>query len=661
MSTSEIAKLERLWRENRQGFTFAPLAEAYRKLKDTSRALEILAEGMAQRPDYIPASIVLGRCHLDLGDDGQAELAFRHVLELDNENVIALKALAEISERQGKLTDAASHLRDLLEVDRSNDDARFHLARLETRIAEGDEKPAEGPAEAADVAVEEPDSHQTVEGAPTDSAGVSELETAESSAAEDVNKAADDEPLQEAELSPIGGVEWMGAPAENVEEIEPDPSIVLQDHLDVPDDVEQVGGLEIEDVPEISDASADATAMSGLVGQDFDEHSQGVRPLSDLTSGTVRLDEEDVDDFEPVYTEGNEVGSDPRFEDGIESDADDAEGTGDEADLEVAGEAVESVGEADDLAEIVKSEDLELTPTEENEFQVPSDAESLMSSVSEEHDAWDSNPDVAAAESSTLGTVADTFGADALAPSDAARPDVPDPMDNADQIAGPDEPPVGDEFTEEEVDAPRPGFLAMPATAEQDALYSPPEPELVVTESMAELYRRQGHRAEALAVYRLLYQRHPEDLRLREKVDELETEAAEEDSPRPVEQLTATDPARSVGALLRTLLRARPAGAGGSWPAEAGPAEGLASPGSAGEGSPTRPADDHLSLSDVFGDDTSPIPPAVPSAEESAASGVSFDAFFGDTGTPAPASSRTPSRDDEDLDQFHSWLQNLKR
>jgi hypothetical protein len=176
---------------------------------------------------------------------------------------------------------------------------------------------------------------------------------------------------------------------------------------------------------------------------------------------------------------------------------------------------------------------------------------------------------------------------------------------------------------------------------------------------MAELYRRQGHRAEALAVYRLLYQRHPEDLRLREKVDELETEAAADDSSRPLEQLTATDPARSVGALLRTLLRARPAGAAGNWSAEAAPAEGLAAPGGAGEGSPTRPADDHLSLSDVFGDDTSPVPPAVPAAEESAASGVSFDAFFG--GTPAPASSRTPSRDDEDLDQFHSWLQNLKR
>ena len=623
MSTSEIAKLERLWRENRQGFTFAPLAEAYRKMKDTTRALEILAEGMAQRPDYIPASIVLGRCHLDLGDDAQARLAFGHVLELDSENVIALKALAEISERQGHLGDAAAHLRGLLEVDRSNDDARFHLARLETRIAEGDEA-----APVADEAVDVPAEDEAGWPAPA-----------------------------EASLSTMSGVEWLGEAPEEDADIEPDPSIVLQDHLDPPADVEAVGGLEVDDVPVISDASADATAMSGLVGQDFDEHSQGVTPLTDLTPGTVSMGEDDVDDFEPVG-----------ITDADDADRDDADAGGADLDIgaDAGADADRPASGADAPAEIVKSEEFELTASDANEFQVSSDADSLMASMREdEHDAWDSNPAAAAAAAPPpLDTVAASFGAEALTPTDAA---MPDPLD---AIDGPDEPAWGDEFTEEQgeepepeqEDTPRPGYLAKPATAEQDALYAPPEPELVVTESMAELYRRQGHRTEALAVYRLLYQRHPGDLRLREKVDELETEAAADDSSRPpLEQLTASDPARSVGALLRTLLRARPAGTPESWPAEAAHTDRLAAPDSAGEGSPTRPAEDHLSLSDVFGDDTSPVPPAVPAAEESAASGVSFDAFFGDTGTPAPATSRSPSRDDEDLDQFHSWLQNLKR
>src|SRR5512141_2375106 len=131
MSTSEIAKLESRWRENRQGLTFAPLAEAYRKMKEPQRALEILGEGLGLHPDYIPASIVLGRCHLDLGDDAAAEDAFSRVLALDGENVIALKALAEITERHLRFDEAEGWLRQLLAIDRSNEEARAQLVRVE--------------------------------------------------------------------------------------------------------------------------------------------------------------------------------------------------------------------------------------------------------------------------------------------------------------------------------------------------------------------------------------------------------------------------------------------------------------------------------------------------------------------------------------------------
>ncbi|MBA2626532.1 MAG: hypothetical protein H0U85_00815, partial [Gemmatimonadales bacterium] len=131
MSTSEIGKLENRWRENRQGLTFAPLAEAYRKAKDPHRALEILGEGLALHPDYLPAGIVRGRCHLDLGDDQAAESAFARVLALDTENVIALKALADITERHARFDESESLLRQLLLIDRSNEDARGQLARLD--------------------------------------------------------------------------------------------------------------------------------------------------------------------------------------------------------------------------------------------------------------------------------------------------------------------------------------------------------------------------------------------------------------------------------------------------------------------------------------------------------------------------------------------------
>src|SRR5215207_1515137 len=132
MALSEIEKLERRYAENPQGLTFAPLAEVHRKNGDVARALELLRPGLTLHPDYIPASIVLGRCHLDLGDLPSAEAAFTHVLALDGENVIALKSLADITERLFRFDEAERWLRTLLAIDRSNDDARDQLGRVES-------------------------------------------------------------------------------------------------------------------------------------------------------------------------------------------------------------------------------------------------------------------------------------------------------------------------------------------------------------------------------------------------------------------------------------------------------------------------------------------------------------------------------------------------
>ncbi|MGH7497403.1 MAG: tetratricopeptide repeat protein [Gemmatimonadales bacterium] len=132
MAISEIEKLERRYAENPHGLTFAPLAEIHRKNGDVAKALELLGPGLVLHPDYIPASIVLGRCHLDLGDQHAAEGAFTHVLSLDGENVIALKALADITERLLRLDDAERWLHTLLSIDRSNDEARDQLERVQT-------------------------------------------------------------------------------------------------------------------------------------------------------------------------------------------------------------------------------------------------------------------------------------------------------------------------------------------------------------------------------------------------------------------------------------------------------------------------------------------------------------------------------------------------
>jgi hypothetical protein len=126
---------------------------------------------------------------------------------------------------------------------------------------------------------------------------------------------------------------------------------------------------------------------------------------------------------------------------------------------------------------------------------------------------------------------------------------------------------------------------------------------------------------------------------------------------------------QTVKALFHDLLATRPAEPS---PPEASPtpeARDLANSGQGVVGEPTRPAQDPLSLSAIFGEDSSPVPPALgrgpADAEGEAAGGFSFDNFFGDekgeSGSKRPSGIRPKGREnEEDLDQFQSWLQGLK-
>jgi tetratricopeptide (TPR) repeat protein len=632
MSITEIAKLETRWRENPHGLTFAPLAEAYRKQHEPKRALEVLAEGLARHPDYIPASIVLGRCHLDLADDARAEAAFQRVLELDDENVIALKALADISERQGRPADAAGRLRALLSVDRSNDEARAQLARVEAA--------ANAPAPAPSApAVEEP-----VADAPTPAEAATESEA----------------------LSPADYV-WD----EPVEvEAPTDAGLLLEDHLRPVGEVAPLEDIVLEEPPAIHGDAAGTEAMPGLVGEDFPQHRAGVVPMADLAPGTAAIGEHaffrDMDDVREPETAHRET----------------AEGRPSELE-DVAPE----VASLEPIGELERSAEIELTPAGASEFQVESVSDEWAAGgpgTDRDHGL----DDLERAESSyelSSSAADDRLGDDGLTvPVSEPGDELAVADSDADVFAETVEPdeaePVAEPASEPETPEPAPAFAAhapsefgrRASDADDDADDEPAAPplpdDLVVTESMAELFLRQGHRAEALLVYRELYHRNRDDLRLREKVDALETELAAEVAASPRgRSYAALDRGRSVATFLSGVFAARPADAPSAWvaapaPPAAAPAASEAASES-GDAAPTRPASDHLSLSDVFGDTGSPVPPAVaatagaPAADDD---GMSFDAFFGEA-AGAATRPRGSAREDEDLDQFHAWLQNLKR
>jgi tetratricopeptide (TPR) repeat protein len=145
---SEIEKLEARFREKPEQW-FAALADAYRKSGDVEMALEVLHAWIEKRPNYSSGNIVLGRCLLEQGKLDEATQAFERVLSLDMENIIALKSMAEITERKGDADGAKAWLQKLLEADPMNDEARHAIERIDRGELLPPPEPKEAPAEAA--------------------------------------------------------------------------------------------------------------------------------------------------------------------------------------------------------------------------------------------------------------------------------------------------------------------------------------------------------------------------------------------------------------------------------------------------------------------------------------------------------------------------------
>src|SRR5437879_6247144 len=133
--TSEIDKLEARFRDNPKGRNFAPLADAYRKAGLIDNAVDLCQNGLKLHPDYVSAYIVYARCLVDKKDDAGALGVFRKVLELDGENIIALRGLAELAERNGKYEEEVEWLGRLLNADPMNGDAAEALARAKGKAA----------------------------------------------------------------------------------------------------------------------------------------------------------------------------------------------------------------------------------------------------------------------------------------------------------------------------------------------------------------------------------------------------------------------------------------------------------------------------------------------------------------------------------------------
>lgn len=246
-----------------------------------------------------------------------------------------------------------------------------------------------------------------------------------------------------------------------------------------------------------------------------------------------------------------------------------------------------------------------------------------------------------------------------------------------------------------------------PPTSEPVRAAPPDASSAFVTETMAELYVKQGHREQALEVYRQLVQRNPADAALAGRLRELEAAGARF-APREPEPLApAPEVVADAGPTIREFLESITLGRRRSVnshepppvadvPNEPAPSRGPSSvtdslgalfasaeQGSA-PGSPPPRADDFAAPAATEDEHPMPLPgrPSKPAASEISLDHVfrhatpatgnpshsfSFDQFFSQQAQQdVAASDATPATEEsaglsDDIQQFNAWLEGLKK
>lgn len=126
----ELRRLEAKVGEGFETRAFARLADGYRKAGALERALEVVEEGLLRHPEYLSAHIVRARTLRQLGREEGSVAAFHRVLDLDPDNLVALRAVAEMAERRGDLERARRWYARLAEVDPLDEEVRMAMERL---------------------------------------------------------------------------------------------------------------------------------------------------------------------------------------------------------------------------------------------------------------------------------------------------------------------------------------------------------------------------------------------------------------------------------------------------------------------------------------------------------------------------------------------------
>lgn len=120
--------------KNPRSRVFAPLAESYRKLGMTDKAMEILSQGIRFHPSYVMGYLGLAFCYFDLKQFNLTYSTLRPLTESNRDNLRLQKLFSDVCLELGKQEEALETLKYLLFINPRDKEVAELVARLEHAI-----------------------------------------------------------------------------------------------------------------------------------------------------------------------------------------------------------------------------------------------------------------------------------------------------------------------------------------------------------------------------------------------------------------------------------------------------------------------------------------------------------------------------------------------
>lgn len=127
-------KYQNEYEKNPRSRVFAPLAETYRKLGMTDKAMEILSQGIRFHPTYVMGYLGLAFCYFDLKQFNLAYSTLRPLVESNRDNIRLQKLFADICLELNHKEEALETFKYLLFINPRDREVAAQVTMLENLI-----------------------------------------------------------------------------------------------------------------------------------------------------------------------------------------------------------------------------------------------------------------------------------------------------------------------------------------------------------------------------------------------------------------------------------------------------------------------------------------------------------------------------------------------